>query len=269
MQMLRRFLGMSTAPALLEPFSITFPGGETARSVRASRAAPAAAVADALGLAHPCPVLVIMGGAGKMDSESMKTTRSNIEDGLSRFAEEQQVAIVDGGTTAGVMGLLGFARKRRGYHFPLIGVAPEARVEYPGHNPPTKQAELDPNHSHFVLVDGDDFGAESDLLASLGWALATEGRSGEGQRPILGIVINGGAIVKQEAHARATGTPRFPLLVLEGSGRFADELAAVQRVGASDDPVLQNILLKGTLHVLPMNTSAESMRKWLESFFQT
>jgi hypothetical protein len=182
---------------------------------------------------------------------------------LSRFAEEQHVAVVDGGTTAGVMGLLGFARKRRGYHFPLVGVAPEARVEYPGHDPATKQAELDPNHSHFVLVDGEDFGAESDLLASLGWAL-----SGEGQQPILGIVINGGAIVKQEAHARATGTPRFPLLVLEGSGRFADELADAHRAGTSDDPVLRDILLAGTLHVLPMNTSAESMRKWLESFFR-
>jgi hypothetical protein len=55
--------------------------------------------------------------------------------------------------------------------------------------------------------------------------------------------------------------------VLEGSGRFADELAAAYHAGASDDPVLQNILLAGTLHVLPMNSSTESVRKWLETFF--
>ena len=263
MQKLRQLFGASTAPASMQPFSITFPGGDAAKAVRASRTASATSVVEALGLAHPCPTLVIMGGAGKMDSESMRTTRSNLEDGLSRFAEDQHLAVVDGGTTAGVMGLLGFARKRRGFHFPLIGVAPEARVGYPGHDPATKQAELDPNHSHFVLVDGDDFGAESDLLASLGWAL-----SGEGQQPILGIIINGGAIVKQEAHARATGTPRFPLLVMEGSGRFADELASAYHAGASDDPVLQNILLAGTLHVLPMNSSAEGMRRWLKNFFR-
>jgi hypothetical protein len=194
----------------------------------------------------------------------MRTTRSSIEDGLSRFAEEHNVVIVDGGTTAGVMGLLGFARQRRKYHFPLVGVAPEARVEYPGHTPPSVQAELDPNHSHFALVDGEDFGVESDLLAALGWAVADQGRT-----PILGVVINGGDIVKQEAHARATGTLRFPLLTLDGSGRFADELAAAARAGTSDDPMLRDTVQHGNVHVLPVNSSADSLRKWLENFLST
>lgn len=262
MDELRRLFNRSTAPALSR-FEIQFPNHHTAQAVRAPRDADAAAAARVLGLPKSRPALVIMGGAGKMDSESMKTTRSSIEDGLSRFAQDHQVAIIDGGTTSGVMGLLGFARQRKKYDFPLVGVAPEPRVEYPGHHPPTRQAELDPNHSHFVLVDGDDFGAESDLLASLGWTLA-----GEGQQPVLGVVINGGAIVKQEAHARATGTPHFPLLVLEGSGRFADELAAAKLAGGSDDPVLNDILQKGEVHVIPNSIPAESMRSWLENFFR-
>lgn len=262
MEILRRFFGNTPELPPLETFDIQFTPDEQSRAIRASHQADAREVAEALGIAYPRPVLVIMGGAGKMDPDSMRTTRSSIEDGLSRFAEEQNVAIVDGGTTAGVMGLLGFARKRRSYTFPLIGVAPEARVEYPGNNPPTKQAELDPNHSEFVLVDGDDFGVESNLLASLGWAL-----SGEGREPILGIIINGGVIVKEEAHARATKHPRFPLLTMEGSGRFADELAAAYRTRSTDDPVIQDILSRGTVHVMSINSPAESLRKWLESFF--
>jgi hypothetical protein len=84
---------------------------------------------------------------------------------------------------------------------------------------------------------------------------------------ILGVIINGGEIVKQEAHARATGTPRFPLLTLDGSGRFADELATAYRAGTSSDPVLQEILQKGSIYVLPSNTSADNLRNWLENFF--
>ena len=261
MQLLQRLLGLTTAPAL-DAFTIDFGDGKTAYAVRLPRNASASAAADALRLPQPRPALVIMGGAGEMNPEMMRTTRSSIEDGLSRFAEEHNVVIVDGGTTAGVMGLLGFSRQRRNYNFPLVGVAPEVRVAYPGHNPPTRQGDLDPNHSHFVLVEGEDFGAESDLLAGLGWAIADAGRE-----MILGVIINGGEIVKQEAHARATGTPRFPLLTLDGSGRFADELATAYRAGTSSDPVLQEILQKGSIYVLPSNTSADNLRNWLENFF--
>lgn len=259
MQQLRRlFQKRPSRP--LEAFTIEFDDGKSAQAVRTARNEDAASVVSALRLHEARPTLVVMGGAGKMDPESARTTRSSIEDGLSRFAEEHHVAVIDGGTTAGVMGLLGYARQRRGYRFPLIGVAPDARVEYPGHNPPTRQAVLDANHSHFVLVDGDDFGAESDLLAALGWTLA-----GRGSAPILGIVINGGAIVKNEAHARATSSTRFPLLILEGSGRFADELAAAVRARTSDDPQIRDILRRGTVYVLPITTPAESLRKWLEN----
>lgn len=262
MDQLRRLFGRSTA-TVLPHFLIRFPNNNTAQAVRAPRDTDAASAMSALELSKPRPALVIMGGAGKMEPQSMHTTRSSIEDGLSRFAQERGVAIIDGGTSAGVMGLLGFARQRRHYNFPLIGVAPEMRVEYPGHHPPTRQAELDPNHSHFVLVEGEDFGAESDLLASLGWTIADEGR-----QPVLGVVINGGEIVKKEAYARATGTPHFPLLVLDGSGRFADELAAAYRAGTSADPVLKDIVRKGEIYVLPSNTPAESLRAWLENFFR-
>jgi hypothetical protein len=263
MQLLRRLFGMDTetAPAF-DTFTIHFNDGKSARAVHLPQRASAKAAAEALQLPHPCPTLVIMGGAAAMNPENIRTTRSSIEDGLSRFAEEHNVVIVDGGTTAGVMGLLGFSRQRRHYHFPLVGVAPDARVAYPGHNPPTRLGDLDPNHSHFALVEGEDFGAESDLLAELGWAIADAGK-----KTILGVIINGGEIVKQEAHARATGSLRFPLLVLDGSGRFADELAAAYRAGTSSDPVLHDILTKGTVHVLPANTSADNLRNWLENFF--
>ena len=146
---------------------------------------------------------------------------------------DHHINLIDGGTTAGAMLLVGVARHRRGYTFPLIGVAPDQVVGYPGHELATKVADLDGFHSHFILTAGTDFGAESETIFNVAYAL-----TGNGDRKRLVIILNGGKIVKQEAYRCATQEPRFPLLVLEGSGRFADELAASRNTG-SDDPQIQ------------------------------
>ena len=62
-----------------------------------------------------------------MDAISLTTTRSLIEDGLARFLNDQHMNMIDGGTTSGAMLLIGVARHRRSYTFPLIGVAPDQK----------------------------------------------------------------------------------------------------------------------------------------------
>jgi hypothetical protein len=245
------------------PFSISFSAQATVpQAVRASQQAEPAQVAAALGLRPGGRAIAVMGGAALMDDDSTRTIRSGLEDGLARFAQEHGVTVVDGGTAAGVMELLGVARARRGYSFPLIGVTVASRVGWPGHAAAGDDpAKLDPFHSHFALVDGEDFGDESDLLAGLTLQVA----SGGGKA--LGLIINGGAIVKREAHARAAGPLKMPLLVLDASGRFADELAAAVRAGESDDPVLQDILAQGEVHVISAHVGAAGLRQWLEQFF--
>lgn len=233
-------------------FHIPFTGGSVP-AVIAPRGGDPRPVLETLGLTTGRPGIAIMGGAASMDESSINAARVTIEDGLARFAQAHDAAIVDGGTTAGVMAMMGAARRRYGYTFPLIGVAPQALVDYPGHDIPDEQSTLDAHHSHFILTDGDEWGAESDMLAGVTRALA-------GKRPALGIIINGGAIVKREAYMRATGRLRFPLLVLEGSGRFADELAAAVRAGGSDDPQLGAMLASDTpITLLPLHAEDASV----------
>lgn len=253
----------SPQTASLTPFTITF--GETAaRAIYAPRDSDPGAVIAALELPRPSPAIVIMGGAALMDEASISDVRSTLEDGIAWFAEQHAVAIFDGGTDAGVMAMMGAARARRRYQFPLVGVAPRAVIRYPGYDNPKAMADLDANHSHFVLTSGNAFGAESDLLGHLGYALA---QGGDQRYATLGLIINGGAIVAKEAHARATGAVRYPLLTMEGSGRYADDLAAAQNAGRSDDPQIAAILRAGGVHVMPINAGAESIRGWLASFF--
>jgi hypothetical protein len=253
-----------SAPASPHALPLNFPGGVQRSAVRVAHAAAPTAILEVLGITPSGPALAVMGGAGLMTDESLEAVRRLIEEGLCTFAEAHRALIVDGGTTSGVMGLLGAVHRRRGYTFPLIGVVPESKVELPGATNPDKEAELDADHTHFVLVEGDDWGDESDVLAAL--ALAG-GIPHDGRPAALGVIINGGAIVAAEAHARATGALRFPLLVLDGSGRFADALAAAYHAGTSDDARIRAILEQGTVFVRSVYEDPAALRRWLEEFF--
>jgi hypothetical protein len=281
--MLKRLFGKDPEPEpeprhdpaqTVHGFAITYPSGRTLRAVRVSPAARPETVIDALGLSVPRPVIFLMSGAGNMSSDAVRMTRSVLEDGLGRFAESRLVNVLDGGTTSGGMAIIGLARFRRGYRFPLIGVAPEALVSYPGFDNPARQAEIDAFHSHIVLTPGGHFGDESSMMIALAQIISG------GAQPLLGMIVNGGEIVKREAYHCATaqtynGKP-IPLLVLEGSGRFADDLAAGRRArlagrvhtAALQDPSIRAILDFPDLHFLPISSGGEGLRTWLERFYQ-
>jgi hypothetical protein len=107
-----------------------------------------------------------------------------------------------------------------------------------------------------VLTSSGDWGDETDLLVQMAHAL-----SGSGQCPQLGLVINGGAVVRQEVY-RLTISERLrvPLLVVEGTGRFADTLAAAYRSGETEDDDLRAIIQHGDLHFVDLDAGAEGFK---------
>jgi hypothetical protein len=251
------------APSHYLPFNIAFDSGEEALAVRVPLGSDVASIMGALKL-HESPLIFIIGGAGLMNEAEMSATRSAIENALARFAHEQSLTIIDGGTAAGVMELMGMARKKAGYTFPLVGVAPHARVNYPGHTTDS-DTHLDSGHSHFILTDGEDFGAESDTIAMLSTAISRDQRL-----RALGLVINGGSISQQEVRARSSGdTMRFPLLVLEGSGRLADDLARAKRGGtvAAQDREDFEQILRGNIDFFDIKQGPQKLHERLTRFF--
>lgn len=247
-----------------EPYEIQFDGGTQARAVYTPRYGDPESILNGLRLKHG-PTLFVIGGAGFMEDESVDYIRKMVENGLTKFAEEHQMTVIDGGTAAGVMELIGEARQRAGYTFPLVGVAPLSQIEYPGHKLETSKAVLDKGHSHFVLTDGADFGDESDMIAMLTTALTYDRRL-----PALGLVINGGQITQREVYLRsASGQMVFPLLVLEGSGRFADELAEAARTRIlppnSADQFRQ--ILAADVKFIRVREGAEALRTRLDEYF--
>lgn len=244
-------------------FVIEFEEGHKAEAILLDPSAPADIVVHSLGLETPAPCIFISGGASNMSPEDMERTRVIMDEGIAKFAAENGITIIDGGTEAGVMQMIGEARRKHHYSFPLIGVAPEGKIKYPGKYNPNSEAELENNHSHFVLVNSDEWGGESEMIVNL-----TRRISGTGQHQALGILINGGKIAQQDIYlATAKGDQKIPILVLEGSGRFAEELATAFRTGHANHQLLQAIIAGGDIKLLATGEGVETMRSKLNDHF--
>jgi hypothetical protein len=173
-----------------------------------------------LGLKGRYPVIVLIGG--QMDAQQADVTRRAIEM-ISRTAEDLHAVIVCGGTDMGVMAEIGQIRSRKHYKFPLIGVAPEQLVTWPGGPRSTKflwwgykRWQLASHYSHFILVPGSQFGDESPWIVETATVLSKDQRS-------VTILINGGEVSRKDIQLSLENGRQ--VIALSRTGRLADELA--------------------------------------------
>jgi hypothetical protein len=196
---------------------LEFGDGHAARVARPRRFADVAAAVGELGLAGRHRVLVVVGGASGLDEESKERLRPLFSRVLVPVARAWNAMVVDGGTDSGVMQLLGQAVGTEEASFPLVGVAVDKKVTLPGDAESRGLSALERNHTHFVLVPGSSWGDESPWLARV----ATEIAAGA---PSVTVLINGGEIALQDVANSVAA--RRPVLVIEGTGRAADRIAA-------------------------------------------
>jgi len=215
---------------------IRFPTGRTARAVQLRGVVDAATIASALQLGDPRALIVIIGGAGGMSEEETRRLRPLFVEGLAPLAAAERIAILDGGTNSGVMALAGQGASRQGLTALLIGVCPLACVSWPGRRNPRATAELEPNHSHFVLTPGRRFGDETGIAYAIVQMLSEK-------MPTLALVVNGGEITYDEVLRNVAQNRE--IIVLAGSGRAADAIAAVWESGQSGEARLAQIVARG------------------------
>lgn len=200
--------------------SIYFPDGQTLCVFPMERSNLPQAVSELRLKNHAYPVIVLIGG--QINEEQAEPTRRAVQT-IARVAEDMEAAVLCGGTDMGVMAEIGQARSRNYYKFPLIGVAPEDLVTWPGGPPGIKvlgwgkeRWQLESNHSHFVLVPGSHFGDESPWIVDIAKTLAKDQQS-------VTILINGGEVSRKDIELSLKNGRR--VVVLSGTGRLADELA--------------------------------------------
>lgn len=172
-----------------------------------------------LEIPHPKTVIVLVGGAGGIGWLDKFPMRKAIGI-VAGLAEETQAVVVDGGTQAGIMKEIGRQRKRNKLSFPLIGVVFDSLLmkEEPG-------SILDPNHTHFFLIPGEDWGDESAWISKIATGIA-------GDKKSITILVNGGNISRADVEYSLLANR--PIFVMRGTGRMADEITATGKVIAVD-----------------------------------
>lgn len=214
---------------------------------------------DMLGLPASSPVLVIVGGASKLSTEDFARLRSLFAQVLAPLAQHLNMTVIDGGTDAGVMKLIGQARKDINGTFPLVGVAPLGLADFPGtpFNLATDSSPLEDNHTHFILVPGADWGCESPWIAKLATVLAKD-------KPSIAILANGGEITWLDAQQNVQADR--PVIVVEGSGRTADILADALD-GNITDTRAQELLETNLLQSIDMADDFGDIAQQLQQLF--
>ncbi len=196
-------------------FSIRFDAQRRAEAIRVAPDIGPEAALEALHLPPHQGVIVMHGGAARMEPDMIDHVRRFLALSLAPCAEKLRLTIFDGGTNGGSFLAMGEARRQVNGTYPLVGVCPYGSVGFPGGPALTaKRYPLERSHSHFILVDGDEFGVKSDLLVGI-----LRGSSKTG----LALIVNGGDIALKEAKQHAAQGET--LVVLRGSGRLADRLA--------------------------------------------
>eukprot|EP00735_Rhodelphis_limneticus_P013732 TRINITY_DN7688_c0_g1::TRINITY_DN7688_c0_g1_i1::g.18577::m.18577 TRINITY_DN7688_c0_g1::TRINITY_DN7688_c0_g1_i1::g.18577 ORF type:complete len:1325 (-),score=524.01,sp/Q2WEA5/TRPM1_RAT/26.08/2e-109,Ion_trans/PF00520.26/1.7e-11,Ank_2/PF12796.2/0.062,Ank_2/PF12796.2/5.8e+03,PKD_channel/PF08016.7/0.077,Ank_4/PF13637.1/0.36,Ank_4/PF13637.1/3.5e+03,Ank_4/PF13637.1/1e+04,Ank_3/PF13606.1/0.32,Ank_3/PF13606.1/1.5e+04,Ank_3/PF13606.1/1.1e+04 TRINITY_DN7688_c0_g1_i1:302-4276(-) len=201
------------------------------------------------------PKLLISVTGGAQDFSLPPALRQGFMRGLMKTATSTSAWIVTGGTDAGVMKYVGEAAALYGPDVPVIGIATWGIVSHRDtllnvartHTRPPKalsspvlyvkqepngmaQAALDPNHTHFIMVDdgsSGQWGKEIKFRAL--FERAVSGRKADGSRadvfvPCVCVVVQGGpGTIETVYQAIKAGTA--PVVTVKGSGKCADLIA--------------------------------------------
>ena len=232
-------------------FQLTFVSGQTAAAIRVQQSDHLSTTLKTLGVETAYPTLVLVGGASGLTADYLDKLRSLFRKVLVPVIETLGATVIDGGTDAGVMQLMGQSHSQAAATFPLIGVAAIGTVILPDNSlaPPKDSAPLEPNHTHFLLVPGERWGDESPWIAQVATALARG-------MPSVTILINGGEIAWQDVDSSVQANR--PVIVIAGSGRTADELTTAIR-GEYISTRARELVSSGLLQVVDLSTGLEQI----------
>jgi hypothetical protein len=258
---------------------ITFSNGNTAWAVIPGRNENYTEILQALDIQQPRALLIVVGGAKNMDGAIQDRLQLLFSEGIAATAAEVDAMIIDGGTRAGVMEMIGHGVAEQERQMVLLGIAPEAKVDYqiqPATEASNGKTQLDPNHSHFVLVRGSNWGDETETMFGLAEELA--------QRvPVVTVLAGGGDIAKQEVLQSVRHG--WPVVVLTGSDQLADDIArrwqqkskppsfirkALRRIGISlntPDKDIIEIIESGDSYLFSQKARVEELRSLLKFLF--
>jgi hypothetical protein len=278
---------------------IQFSAGRKAVAVFSSSETAVAEIQSQLNLSPYKAIILVFGSTSNFEEKVKPRIAHLCRRGIASAAAESDAVILDGGINAGVAVLMGEGVASRSTKVSLIGVAPKGRVTFPGlENAPADATPLEPNHSHFVLVEGNEWGSQTPILFGLTDTLmqspgrqeptglngteAPSARDPLGRRrkkagtvqpakqkkvPAVAILIGGEDKNKNEVVLAVRR--KLPLIVVKGSGGLADDIVEKstlykqnkQSKDLPEDPDLAEIVADGEIHSYALDDLVEGMSR--------
>ena len=201
---------------------LEFSEGRRATRATASAGGDVETLLAAVGLgSRSHPVIVVCGGARNFNERRLQRARTVVGRAVCQAAGSADAVVLDGGTDAGVMSVIGQARKDDPDAMPtLVGIAPRGKVSEPADGEQAGRTALEPNHSHFLLAPGDQWGDETPLLLNAAAAIAPADQ-------IVVVLVAGGNNTRREAEEAVDRG--WPVIVVKGFGGVADRFASAAR----------------------------------------
>lgn len=240
-----------------KPSKISFSNGSVAEAIQLDTSTDLTSVLHQLGLEGRHPALVLIGGASKLSPTDFKRLQKLFVKVLAPLAQKWQAVVIDGGTDAGVMRLMGQARSAICADFPLVGITPMGLATLPTQIATAPEAApLEPHHTHFILVPGSNWGDESFWIAKVASTIA--------DAMSVTLLINGGEITWKDA-TQSVEADRS-IIVVAGTGRTADILAAAL-YGHSGDERAETLIASGLVRAIDLDAGADILTAMIEDIF--
>lgn len=204
----------------------------------------------------PRPVLVLVGGASGLTEPEVDQLTEYLRAYVLPVIGRLSAVVVDGGTDSGVMRAIGRTRRDSDEPFPLVGVIPRGVLAAdPGTGLTGGPVVLEPHHTDLVVVPGEAWGDEVPWLGRVASAIA-------GSRASATLLVNGGEIAYLDM-ADSLSRDR-PVVVLAGSGRTADDVAAARNPTESARPAARR-LAASPLTIIVAYDDGPRLREVLET----
>lgn len=227
--------------------SISFPNHNSALLARASLDVSARHVTEALELPAPRALLILNGATAELDQKVCRSL-DELFKAVARLVIDEQITVLTGGTNAGVFALFGSALEKAGkLSAPCVGISAGLHV---------KPADLEPHHSHFVLVETEEWSAATPVMYRMAAALESDCHS-------LSLFAGGGPnTIGEMQHNLAQ---QREMIMLAGSLGATDDVIAAHLGEPTTEEDIRRIAREGCLTIFALEDKPDALANLIYS----
>jgi hypothetical protein len=210
---------MSAAPDALEKKSILFKNGQSARVLHIREVRKPAEILKDLDITESQAAIIVAGSTQSFSTPLKNRLTDLLSRGVAQAALDCAAILIDEGLKTGVSEILGQGVADRGRKTKLVGVPPRKDITNPDEPVGMDSQELDPNHTHFIINGQDQPNWQAKTMCDLATAAS------QNKRWILTVLVGGESEGTAMDLVLETVRREWPLVVIEGSGPLANEIA--------------------------------------------